>query len=87
VANPLVNSDKVVLAVSTIAMGLPSSWTIAWAIEEKGEKGLLYWNLGWSMICLTGALADIDFLMWLGFIMVCLSYGYVLWKGFRKRGV
>lgn len=75
-------SDRIIVAFSSVAMNLPSSYTIAWSKEQHPEQlPILYAGVATSAVTILGAvLGDRyhgDRLMWAGLVASIGLFSYV----------
>lgn len=71
-------SDRIIVAFSSVAMNLPSSFTIAWSKEQHPEQlPILYAGVGTSAVTVAGAVLGNDKLMWVGLVSSIGLFGYV----------
>lgn len=71
-------SDRIIVAFSSVAMNLPSSFTIAWSKEQHPEQlPILYAGVATSALTVLGAVVGNDKLMWGGLVASIGLFGYV----------
>lgn len=71
-------SDRIIIAFSSVAMNLPSSFTIAWSKEQHPEQlPILYAGVGTSALTVLGAVLGKDKVMWAGLLASMGLFGYV----------
>ena len=75
------DTNKILIAMTSIAMNLPSAYTISWSIHEHPEQVKnLFVGLGLSGVTVLGAFVW-DPLMWLGFIGSLIFFGWIIVSG------
>lgn len=75
--NKISDTDRILIALTSLALNAPSSYTIAWSKEQHREElPILYAGIATSATTVAGALFN-DKLMWVGLLATMGLFGYV----------
>lgn len=82
-ANGISNTDRILIALTALALNCPSTFTIAWSKEQhKEEMPILYAGIATSAATVGGAiLGEKHFgneIMWGGLLSTLALFGYVV---------
>ena len=80
--NGIRDTDRILIALTSLALNAPSTYTIAWSKEQHPEQvPILYAGIGTSAATVLGAMLGEkwhgDKLMWLGLLATLALFGYV----------
>lgn len=89
--NGVDSTDRVLIALTALALNCPSTFTIAWSKEQhKEEMPILYAGIGTSAATVLGAILGDkwggDKLMWAGLLATLGLFGYVAFFYKPKNG-
>jgi len=89
--NGISNTDRILIALTALALNCPSTFTIAWSKEQhKEEMPILYLGIATSAATVTGAILGDkyhgDKIMWAGLIGTLALFGYVAFIYHPKNG-
>jgi len=70
---------RLLIAMTAIAMNMPSAYTISWAKEEHPDKKkFLYAGLAITAFTLIGAFANLEPVLWLGLAASLGFFAFVI---------
>lgn len=80
--NEISETDRILIALTSLALNAPSTYTIAWSKEtHASELPILYAGIGTSAATVAGAILGRkwhgDKIMWAGLIATMALFGYV----------
>lgn len=83
--------ERVVVAMTALALNAPSTYTIAWSKEQhKEELPILYAGIGTSAVTVLGAILGDKYygeaIMWGGLVLTLGLFGYVAFAYKPKNG-
>lgn len=79
---PATETERVLIALTSLALNAPSTYTIAWSKDEHPEQiPILYAGIGTSAATVLGAILGGKYygtqIMWAGLIATLALFGYV----------
>jgi len=83
------NTDRILIALTALALNCPSTYTIAWSKEQhKEEMPVLYAGIGTSAATVIGAILGEKYfgnaIMWTGLLGTLALFGYVVF-GYKPK--
>jgi hypothetical protein len=83
------NTDRILIALTALALNCPSTFTIAWSKEQhKEEMPVLYAGIATSAATVIGAVLGEKYfgngIMWTGLIGTLALFGYVVF-GYKPK--